>query len=193
MLAFDRQRLPAGGEDASRRATGQDALDGGRGGIDDVLGVVEHDQHVEVADRGQDVHGGPAVGTEAKRRHDGVGHGCRVRDAGQLDEAGSELGALCGAAGDLEGETCLADAARPGEGDEAGVADQLGDELHVVVAADERRRHEGRDEPIRSVGFGRRARVARRGAASFKAICSASRRTRVGSSPTSASAAAARR
>ena len=156
MLAVDRQRLPARGEDASCRTTGQDALDGGRGGIDDVLGVVEHDQHVEIADRGQDVYGGPSVGTEAKRCHDGVGHGRRVRDASQLDEAGAEFGALCGAAGDLEGETCLADAARAGEGDEAGVADELGDELHVVVATDERRRHQGWDEPIRSADFGRR-------------------------------------
>ena len=157
-----------------------------------MLSVVEHDQHVEIADRGQDVDGGPSVTTEAKRGHDGVGHGCRVRDARQLDEAGSEFGALCGAARDLEGETCLADAARAGEGDEAGVADELGDELHVVVAADERRRHQGgtnrSDRPI-SDGVP----VAGRGAASFKAICSASRRTRVGSSPTSASAAAARR
>ena len=94
VLAVDREPLAARGEDARRGTAGEDALDRGGDAVDDVLGVVEHDQHVEGADLGQDLGCGTSVGGEAERRHHDVGDGGGILDRCELDDAGAELAAL---------------------------------------------------------------------------------------------------
>ena len=133
----DREPLAACGEDARRRASGQDALHRGGDGVDDVFGVVEHDQHVERTDLGQHLGGGTSVGGQTECGDDDVGDGRRVLDRCELDEACAELVAIARSAGHLERETGLADAARAGERDQTGVLEQCDDDIDVVVAPDE--------------------------------------------------------
>ena len=67
LLAVERQPLAARGEDPRHGTAGQDELARCCHGLDDMFGVVEHDQYVEGADPGQGVSRRSAVGDEAQR------------------------------------------------------------------------------------------------------------------------------
>ena len=91
VFAVDGHSFAARDEDARRGPPGEDALHCGGDVLDDVLGVVEHDQHVEGADLGQELDRGSSVGGQAERGHEHVGNGGGILDRGELDDACAEL------------------------------------------------------------------------------------------------------
>jgi hypothetical protein len=88
----------------------------------------------------------PPVGGQSQRGDHHVGDGGRVLHRSQLDHARAQVGRLRGPVRHLERQPRLAHAAGTGQRDQAGVAQQVDDQLPVVVAADERRRHDRRRE-----------------------------------------------
>ncbi len=81
------QVLPARGQDAGRRAALQHGLGRLGGGLDDVLAVVEHDQHLVVADRPAQVVERPGlVGLGAERRAHRPRDQARFGHGRQVDE-----------------------------------------------------------------------------------------------------------
>ena len=138
VFTADSEPLTAGGEDSRCGAAGQDALHRLGDAVDDVFGVVEHDQQVESTHVGQQRRRRSSVRSQAQRGDHDIGDGRRTLDRCELDHARTEIEAISRSAGDLDCETGLADTTRAGQRDEAGALEQLDDELGVVVAPNER-------------------------------------------------------
>ena len=144
-LAVDAQALPAGGHHRHVRASRHHRLDQRRHRFEDVLAVVEQQDHLEVAEhRGEAIvepHARPTVdGQRGRDRFDGrVGRGGR-----QLDEHdGSSRPLVAEAVADLDGQPRLADPARSDERHDTVVADE-GDRIaDEVVAAEQGRGGDG--------------------------------------------------
>ncbi|HSU08816.1 MAG TPA: hypothetical protein VLK57_06415 [Pseudonocardia sp.] len=141
-LSRHRERLAAGGEDLQAREAFQQRLHEVRGGVDEVLAVVEHEQELAVRERGEQT--GGRVGLDGNPGHDlggadGVQNGrrqlVRASERGQLgDPAFTRAGP-----DDLAGEPRLPGAARTGQGDQPARREQAGDPADVGRAADEAR------------------------------------------------------
>ncbi len=136
MLACDAQRSPAGDERADAAARAEDGADG-RGGVEEVLEVVEEEQElppaqesgevVRRADRLRD------LGVEER----GVGKAGERHPEDAVALRADELGR------DLEREPRLAGAARPRECDETlAVGEQRDELLDLALTAGERARRE---------------------------------------------------
>ena len=176
VLAVDAEPLAARGEDPDGRPASQQELDGAGRFADDVLGVVEHHQHVEVA--------GPSQRLRARRllaRQPELGHHRRRDVLAVVERASTTI--LTPAPprrrgpGDLEGQAGLANAAGAHQRHDAGGVEQVGHLLPVDVAA-----HEGgRGEWRKRGAVGRRAaRPVGAGADPARRTCRRARPARLG-------------
>ena len=150
---------------ASSRRPGQrsqQALGDLGGGRDHVLAVVEHDQHVAVADHlSQPVRVGQIEGGGDRRGDTG-----RVANGSQLHQAPTQAQIFSRGAPDLEGEPGLAHPSRPDEGDEPLLGHQGGEVAPLGVAPDQRSQRLGDARPgprHRNRGDERRWRRGQRG------------------------------
>ena len=112
-----------------------------RGCSDEVLEAVEHEQHAQAAQAGdQALDRVDPRGLDEAEGADDLGHDeRRVVDVGQADERPSVAERRCGAAGDLDGEARLAAASRADDGDDAAVraAQQVGELGQLGVAPEQ--------------------------------------------------------
>ena len=143
-LAVDTQRLAARGQHRDRRGHVDEGLDGGRGAVDDLLAVVEHEQHRPVGEHvTQSVEGRasrtgvePEGGGEA--RGDPVGRvGVAVVDRGQVHEPHPVREEGAHVVGDLDREPGLAAATGTDERDDPVRREPGGEVAALGVAADE--------------------------------------------------------
>ena len=146
----DMQRLAARHEYAQRAGARRQRFDEVRDEVDDVLGIVEHEQVARRRECGADVlDGGHALRVQAKLGRDGDQHvGARPR-ARQLHEQHALARAAAHRVGHAYGEARLADPARADERDDRRAFEHLDDLRDFGVASDERRRQR------RRVGIGR--------------------------------------
>ena len=140
VLAGHAQR-GAARDDEARSGRDSDDLGDARGGVDDVLEVVQDEQH-------------RALGKERRQRLD-RGSRCAVEQADRPGDQRLDVGRVLDRrerheprpvgvlgldrAGRLGGDARLADAARAGDGHEPGVVEQRPERLDLVVAPDEGR------------------------------------------------------
>src|SRR6185436_7924734 len=120
----------------SRR--GREEVRDERRGIEDVLEVVEHQEH---RSRSYECRkavsvGAPGLG-QMQRERDGRGHIRRVRNAVECDEPDAVGKRVGTASGDLDGEARLADATGPRERDEPRSVEQLADAIDISLTANE--------------------------------------------------------
>ena len=139
-LALHAQSLAAGGQHGQRRAGGQQALGqaGRRSG--QVLAVVQHDQHLMVADvlghrLGRVLPGG--IG-HAQPAGQGLPDDPGVLDLGQLYPAHPGREGLAGRSRGGQGQPRLARAARAGEGEQAGAGHRLHDVVELALTTHQR-------------------------------------------------------
>ena len=144
-LAGDRERLPAGGQDAQLRAAGQQLGRGAGGGLDQVLAVVQHDQRApvgeQVDEQGQRVGLARLLPAQRVGQPDRAEHGLRdlrgVADRGQLGQPGAAGEPVQHPDRGLGGQPGLAGAAGADQRDQPVPVEQRGDRGQVVVPADE--------------------------------------------------------
>jgi hypothetical protein len=140
VLARDPQPRPARHQHLQGRAGGEEIGDDGGGG-GNLLEVVEHQEEAPSPEfRGELVEQRQLAGLAYREGlGDGRRNGGRIGDGGERDErcAVGPLGADDG--GDAQGETCLADAARPGQGEEPELrlAEEVGDGGRLGLASDQ--------------------------------------------------------
>ena len=140
MLGADPQRGAARDHELGARRDGEQPRQVG-GGVEQLLEVVEHEQHLAAAEHG----GQPFALGRAELLGDLGDHAGGVVERGQLDELRAVGEARRRAVGELEREVRLADAAWPGQREQphVGVGEQLGGGQEVLVAAEQRRRRHG--------------------------------------------------
>ena len=114
-LATDPQRLAACRDDPQTTAAPEQILGQGGRGIDDVLAVVEDDDHLAVADHvREELRIGHVEGCGGGRSHCGrISHRRELDDVAAVAERGGH------SPGDFQRETRLADTARTDERDES--------------------------------------------------------------------------
>ena len=160
-LADEAERFPAGGHHTHRPSGLEDLLGEERSGAEDVLAVVQHQQHLGAAGAGRG-RCRTAVGTAppgcrarrrpprprprvegvsggvAQRRADGVGGiGVGGADVGEADQPDA-VGVVADAGrGGFDGEPGLAATAGADERDQASLVEQVADLGHRLHAADE--------------------------------------------------------
>ncbi|BFO20959.1 hypothetical protein SHKM778_73470 [Streptomyces sp. KM77-8] len=154
-LAAHTERFAAGGEDGEPGAAFQQRLDEVGGGLDDMLAVVQDQQHAaRAAVFGEAFHGvgvpvgdGPhALGSGAVQHglagadggEDGLRDGVGVVDRGEFGQPHPVGHGLPYGLGGLLGQPGLARAAGPEQGDEPGGGEVRADGLDVGLPADER-------------------------------------------------------
>ena len=140
LLAVDAQRGPAGDEDPQARRAGEH-LGQHRGRVDHLLEVVEDEQHPAFAQRLGDAvdHGPVRLVGHADRARDGRRDQLPFPDRLQRDEP-DPVGEVVGGGGrDLQRQTRLADATRPGERQQPRPAQQPERLLELVASSDEGR------------------------------------------------------
>jgi hypothetical protein len=130
-------------------ARGQDPEAGGRvqqsvhrrSRVDDLLEVVQHQEEITVPEVGgqrvEDIRA--RLLPHAQGRGDVRGNQGRVRHRAQVDHVHAVLDPVHLLGGDPQRQARLASAARPGEGEEPGAAEQLADLGDLALASDERR------------------------------------------------------
>ena len=140
LLAVDAQRSPAGDEDPQARRAGEH-LGQHRGRVDHLLEVVEDEQHLAVAQRLGDAvdHGPVRLVGHADRSSDGRRDQLPFTDRLQRDEPDPVGEVVGGGRRNLQGQPRLADAARPGERQQARPAQEPERLLELVASSDERR------------------------------------------------------
>jgi hypothetical protein len=158
VLALDVQDGAARDDDGEARAAPEE-LGHQRGGIGQLLEVVEDHERAAVAEEVPDhlepprvaAGAGGAADAEAERPHHGGRDQGRVLDRRERDEEGPSGEALAEAAGGLYGEPGLAHASGPRERDQADVLvrQPLRERRELVVPADHeaRRRRDGTPHP----------------------------------------------
>ena len=137
LLALDAQGLAAGRQNLHAGSGIQHLDRQGSSCLDDVLAVVEHEQHRLVFEGG-DQTADRMLGADlrAERVSECARHQARVNDRRQIDQCGSVPMRFDQPPGDREGNRGLADSARSDDGDEAPVR-QLGrDRSHDFGAVD---------------------------------------------------------
>jgi hypothetical protein len=135
----DPQRLPAGGQHAQVARRPQQPVGELGDGVDQVLAVVQQEQHTPAGKvLGQHVGGRPAgLLDQAERAGDGLGQQRLVAEPVELDQphpAGEGPAVL---PGDAQREPRLADPAHPGHRHQTGGRQQPLHLGHLVAAADE--------------------------------------------------------
>ena len=149
-LAGDAERFAAGGQHPHAGALGEHPVDDGGARVDEVLAVVQHDQRAFAGERGDKAvervcgggraaahgrhQGGVAQAEGAQQRVRDLG---RVADGGQFHQPDAAGHAVGEAFGGLDRQPGLAGAARPGQGHQAVLLQQLADPLDLLLAADE--------------------------------------------------------
>ena len=120
LLALDAERLSAGRQDLQTRSSPQHPESQSSGGLDDMLAVVEHQEHPFVAQKRKQA-GGPILrgNVEADRRTN-----CRVQlpwiaDGGQIDKPNPVLVAVDQPLSSRNGNGGLTDTTRPDNRDQA--------------------------------------------------------------------------
>jgi hypothetical protein len=136
------QRLAAGGEDRDVRALPQQRLRQARARAEEVLAVVEHEQHLALGEVARERRLGRVarVEVDAQRVGRGLADQAGVADARQFDRPRPVGVALRAACGQLEGEARLAAAPRAGERDKAAAVEQVVELVELAEAPDEARR-----------------------------------------------------
>ena len=129
------QRFATGGHEPQARAAAQQIFGHGGGRVDDVLAVVEHDDHLAVADHV----GEPGGVGYVERGRDRRGHRDRITDRRELDEVAAVGERDRFGARHLQREPRLADTARTDEGQKPLLGGEAGELAQLVVASDERR------------------------------------------------------
>ncbi len=162
-LAVTAQCLPAGREDGHAPAAGGDPCGQRRTRVDQVLAVVQYQQHLpgtELCDQVfQAVAGRREV--QSQRGGDGFGHEVGFRQCGEVHEAGAVPEVFAPARRHGQREPGLAAAAGPGEGQQSAAGEQV---LHLgdlTLPADEGGR--GRGQRMPGVVPGLRGRLDRVG------------------------------
>ena len=132
----DPQRCPAGDEDVEPRALLEELATAGRG-IDDLLEVVEDEQHPAVTD-----HRRRSLATTGRLADPGdhLGRNPRGRQVNEQDAAREVTEQRMG---DEDSEPGLAHATRPGQGQQPVRPDDRDGPLQLVSTADERGRRQG--------------------------------------------------
>jgi len=160
------QRLPAGGQDGHAWAAGHQHLGQLGDRVDQVLAVVEDQQHPpglqqlhqplhRILLRRQGDRAWPEPTADAQGRGHGVGHRPLAAQRGQLDQP-DPVGDVVGQAGrHLHGQAGLARPARTGEGDQPGLFEHGGDPGHLLVPADEAGQRDARVGPRTGRRLGR--------------------------------------
>ena len=135
------ERLAAGGEDDDVRTRGEHAIDQLGGRIEDVLAVVEDEQHVARAQRvGELIERRAArVERDEARARDGRGEVVAVLERREIGEERTARMVRLLPARDLDREAGLAGAPGSGQRDEAVIEQQAAHCRDVVAAADEAR------------------------------------------------------
>jgi hypothetical protein len=140
-LARYAQCFPAGGDHAQAVDLAQQPLGHHRGLGDEVLTVVEHDDHVparQAADHEvEDRWAGGVDAADLQRRGQHRCNPCGVAEACELDEPGAVGSGVLQGIGDFHREPGLADAARPDQRDQAVRRDRRDDLCELRVAPDE--------------------------------------------------------
>jgi hypothetical protein len=143
LLADDRERLPARGEDLYPWRIAQEPRAHLGGRLDHVLAVVQDDQRLPVPDRGGEAVDRPAVGATAlaERSRDGGRHVGRPSGGavqrGELHQPGTVGVRVRPAPRHRERQARLADPARSGERHEPGVPKPVDDVVYRRRPADE--------------------------------------------------------
>ena len=141
VLAGEAQRLAAGGQDREIGAVAEQAIREPARRVEEVLAVVEDEEHAPAPQRRhQHVEGrAPRRVVHAQDRGHRGHQEDRIGERRELDEPGA-AGEIAREIGrHLHGQPRLPDAARPGERDQPGRADARGDLAQLLDAADERR------------------------------------------------------
>ncbi|SCE61849.1 hypothetical protein GA0115253_109876, partial [Streptomyces sp. Termitarium-T10T-6] len=153
-LAGYAEGFAAGGDDGELRAVGQQMVGEGGGRADDVLAVVQQEQHpargAVLGEPYERVTAGAVGGAQLlgarpaqhglagpERAEDRLGHGVRVVDGGQFGEPDAVGPGFGGGLRGLLRQPGLARAAGPEQGDQPGAAEVLAQGCHVGVAPDE--------------------------------------------------------
>ena len=140
-LGVDAERPPAGGEQVDAGTGAHDGENEGGDRVDDVFAVVEDEQAVppvcesRAAYRGEVV--GRVPGVDVEGRGDGAGDEIGRLHGRQVDDPYASTELIRDSASQFDGETGLADSARPGEGDQAVVGDRPLHGVELVESADE--------------------------------------------------------
>ena len=130
---------------------------------DDVLAVVDHDEHLAIAQEGLQEREGVA-GTvlvalsEPERGGDMGRHDVAARGGSEVDEPGAVVKVVDESVGDCQSQACLTAPRRAGDRDQAGPFQRLARCDHVVVPADQSCEHGGQVVP-RALRSGARWRV----------------------------------
>ena len=124
-LAGHRQHFTAGGQDCDHGTASQHAIGQCRGGGEDVLAVVEDEEHVLSAEHPAELllglQAAPRAAVDAQRAEDGVGQRSVIGHGGQLDDPGSVPVALLCPGRQLQGQAGLARAAHASDRQEPGL------------------------------------------------------------------------
>ena len=140
-LAGQAQRRPTGRQHGQSHAATAEALHQGNDGTQDVLAVVEHEQHRPVVDELLDrpLQREMLTLLDIERARDELDGGIRVAQGGQLDH--DDLGEAGSAGvGDRHRQSGLADTSRSHDGDDGMPVELLPERRDVVGATDELRR-----------------------------------------------------
>ena len=145
MLPRRRQWLPAGGDQAQPRRSGDRFGHERRGRVQQVLAVVDDKKKLpipQVGERQSMRLGGRLVSQVQRRRHRSANKR-GVPHLGELDEPGAVAEAAPDLGGGPDGEARLSYPARPDEADQPGARELLPDLGQLPAAADEARRLDG--------------------------------------------------
>lgn len=139
MLARHRQRLPAGGDHPYARRRLQHVGHELAGCSQQVLAVVHDQQQFLVLQvrKQESQRLGRGLVPEVQGRHGGVAHGIRVQDFSELNQRSAVTETASEVCRDPDRQACLADPARPRQGDQAGMGKLLSDFREFAAAADE--------------------------------------------------------
>ena len=139
LLAGHREGLAAGGEDTQAGSGAQHVRDQLRRGREQVLAVVDDEEHGRVAqvrkDQGARLGGGLVA--EVERRHDRVGDERRVLDVGKLHQPCPSGAARTEVGADLQREARLADTTGADKAHQAPVRKLAAELRDLLATADE--------------------------------------------------------
>ncbi len=140
VLAADVERLAAGGQQGDLRRAGDQGLGQHRAGVDQVLAAVEDKQQPAAAELVEQLlsPGAWPGPWQPERAGDRVRHQPRVAHPGQLDQAGTVGEAWLRPGRRPQRQPGLADAGRPGHGDQPGARQQLVQPGKLRLPADKR-------------------------------------------------------
>ena len=117
-LALDAERLAAGRQDLNTRRSPQHLESQTRGGLDDMLAIVEHQEHPFIAQKREQAVGRILRGNvEANRRRNRCGQQLWVADSGQIHKPKAVFVAIGEPLGSRNGDAGLTDTGRSDKSD----------------------------------------------------------------------------